>query len=93
MKYILLPALLLCSGCVCLNPDHRQGTAPTVKTEKVIEDLKETKQELAKAGEANTEVGKSVNKALTLAERLDAVLEEIEKQQQIDNKKVKEPVK
>lgn len=94
MKYILLPALLLCSGCVCLNPDHRQVPAPSVTTEKVIEDLKETKQELVKAGEANTEVGKSVNKALTLAERLDAILEEIEKQQQqINYKNIIEPVR
>jgi hypothetical protein len=88
MKYFLLPALLLCSGCVCLNPEHRQGTAPTVQTDKVINELKDTKEELVKAGEANTEVGKSVNKALTLAERLDAILEEIEKSQ---NKNVIKP--
>jgi hypothetical protein len=88
MKYFLLPALVLCSGCVCLNPDHRQGTAPAVQTEKVIDELKDTKEELAKAGEANTQVGKSVDKALTLAERLDAILEEIEKTQ---NKNVIKP--
>lgn len=88
MKYILLPALLMCSGCVCFDPSHRQGNAPSVETGRVIKDLKDTKDELVKAGEANTAVGKSVDKALTLAERLDVILEEIEKSQ---NKNVIKP--
>ncbi len=76
------------TGCVCLNPDHKKGTPPTVRTEQVINDLKDTKEELVKAGEANTEIGKSVNKALTLAERLDVILEELEKTQ---NKNIIKP--
>lgn len=80
MKVILLFALF-CSGCVCFNPDHKQGNAPSVETGKVIEDLKDTKSELIKAGEANTAVGKSVDRAISLAERLDAILEELEKTQ------------
>jgi hypothetical protein len=87
MRYLLILSIFI-TGCVCLNPDHKRGTPPTVQTEKVINDLKDTKEELVKAGEANTEVGKSVNKALTLAERLDNILEEIEKSQ---NKNVIKP--
>ena len=87
MRYLLIFSIFL-TGCVCLNPDHKRGTPPTVQTGQVISDLKETKEELVKAGEANTEVGKSVNKALTLAERLDTILEEIEKSQ---NKNVIKP--
>jgi hypothetical protein len=87
MKYLLILSIFI-TGCVCLNPDHKKGTPPTVQTEKVISNLKDTKEELVKAGEANTEVGKSVNKALTLAERLDDILEEIERSQ---NKNVIEP--
>jgi len=87
MKVLLLSVVLL-TGCVCLNPDHRAGNAPTVETGKVINDLKDTKDELVRAGEANTQVGKSVDKALTLAEKLDAILEEIEKSQ---NKNVIKP--
>lgn len=83
MKVFLLVALFA-TGCVCLNPDHKGINGPTVETGKVIEELKDTKEELVKAGEANTEVGKSVDKALSLAERLDALLEEIELSQNKD---------
>jgi hypothetical protein len=78
---VLLISIIFLTGCVCLNPDHKRGSAPTVETGKVIADLKETKDELIKAGEANTEVGKSVDRALTLAEKLDAILEELERSQ------------
>lgn len=88
MRCVLVLFAILCSGCVCLDPDHRQGNAPVVDTGRVVENLKDTKQELVKAGEANTEVGKSVDKALTLAQKLDAILEEIEKTQ---NKNVIKP--
>lgn len=89
MKVLLPILILLLSGCVCLNPEHKQKTAPTVVTDKVIQDLKDTKSELQKAGEANTAVGKSVDKALTLAERLDVILAEIEK---VQNKNVIPPL-
>lgn len=85
---ILLAISLLISGCVCLNPNHRQINPPSVDTSKVVENLKDTKEELIRAGEANTEVSKSVDKALTLAQKLDAILEEIEKSQ---NKNVIKP--
>jgi hypothetical protein len=87
MRYLLVFSIFI-TGCVCLNPDHKKGTPPTVQTERVINNLKDAKEELVKAGEANTEIGKSVNKALTLAERLDVILEELEKSQ---NKNVVKP--
>lgn len=88
MKVLIALVTILLTGCVCLNPNHRQGNAPSVDTSKVVENLKDTKEELKKAGEANTEVGKSVDKALTLAQRLDSILEEIERSQ---NKNVIKP--
>lgn len=78
MKFLLPIFSVILTGCICLNPDHKRNAPPTVSTDKVIVNLKETKEELIKAGEANTEVGKSVDKALTLAEKLDKILEEIE---------------
>ena len=87
MRSLLILSIFI-TGCVCLNPDHKIGTPPTVQTEQVINNLKDTKEELVKAGESNTEVGRSVNKALTLAERLDNILEDIEKSQ---NKNVIKP--
>ena len=83
---IMLPLLMV--GCVCLDPSHKQGNAPTVETGKVIEDLQGTKEELIRAGEANTAVGKSVDQALTLAQKLDTILEQLEKTQ---NKNVVKP--
>lgn len=88
MRYLLVPFIMFCSGCVCLNSAHKQGNAPIVDTNKVVENLKDTKQELVRAGEANTEIGKSVDKALTLAQKLDVILEEIERSQ---NKNVIKP--
>lgn len=83
MKHILLLIVLGgLAGCVCLNPNHKGNAPLTVDTGRVIDDLKETKEELIKAGDANTEIGKSVDKALTLAERLDRILEEIDTKQQ-----------
>ena len=85
MKFFLPIISLFLTGCICLNPDHRRSTPPMVNTDKVIDNLKETKNELLKAGEANTEVGKSVDKALTLAEKLNKILEELE-QSKIEGK-------
>lgn len=76
MKYITLLALLFCVGC----STTKQVTPPTVSTAKVIESLTETKEVLTEAGEQNTLVGKKIDKALTLAEKLDALLEQIEKE-------------
>jgi len=90
MKYLLIIFIPLLTGCVCLNPEHKKIGPPIAKTEQVIESLEKTKIELEKAGESNTIVGEKVDKALTLAERLEKLLEQIE---QSETKKIKEPIK
>lgn len=90
MKYILLLALLFCVGCATTKPPV---PPPTVSTAQVIESLTDTKEVLAEAGEQNTSVGKKIDKALSLAERLDALLEQIEKEaEQQANKNVIKPL-
>ena len=88
-------AVFLCfgiSGCICLNPAHRQQVAPTVSTTRVIDTLTDTKQVLAEAGESNTVVGQKIDKALTLAEKLNVLLDQIEDDQaKIDNKTIIKP--
>lgn len=78
MKQIFLLSVLCLAGCVCLDPKHKQDVAPAVSTQQVIEQLTETKSALKEAGESNTKVGQQIDKALTLAEKLDKVLEYIE---------------
>ena len=89
IKFTLIVSLLLFSGCVCLDPAHKKAGPPIAKTGEVIASLENTKSELDKAGESNTIVGEKVEKALSLAERLEKLLEQIEK----DSKTVKEPIK
>jgi len=89
MRYILILSIFI-TGCVCLNPDHKNSAPPIANTGEVIASLEKTKIELDKAGESNTIVGEKVEKALTLAERLEKLLEQI---QQSELKIVKEPIK
>lgn len=89
MKYILFIALLLCTGCATL----KQTPPPSVSTAQVIESLTDTKEVLSEAGEQNTSVAKKIDKALTLAEKLDALLEQIEKEaKQQANKNIIKPL-
>lgn len=76
MRYLFLSLLL--TGCVCLDPNHKKSGPPIANTGEVIESLEKTKTELDKAGESNTIVGDKVDKALTLAERLEKLLQQIE---------------
>lgn len=78
MNYFIVLSVLLIVGCSSL--EKKKTSLPTVSTSKVIESLNETKLELTQAGESNTKVASNINKALTLAERLEKLLEEIEKQ-------------
>jgi len=78
MKYILLPALLLCSGCICLNPEHHRPTPPSVQTTEVIDSLKKLKTDLDQAGEDNASVDQKLERALTLAEKLGVILDQLE---------------
>jgi len=89
MRYFLILASFI-TGCACFNPEHKKSGPPIAKTEQVIESLEKTKTELDKAGESNTVVGDKVDKALSLAERLEKLLEQIE---QSNSKLIKEPIK
>lgn len=77
MKLLLISSIFL-TGCVCLDPTHKQIPPPVANTDKVINSLEKTKLELDKAGESNTIVGNKVDQALTLAERLEKLLIQIE---------------
>ena len=89
MRYLLIFSVFL-TGCICLNPDHKKSAPPIANTGEVISSLEKTKTELEKAGDSNTLVGEKVDKALTLAERLEKLLEQIE---QSEPKIVKDPIK
>jgi len=94
MRYLLLIVVLLLTGCICLNPAHKKTAPPIANTNRVIDSLNSTKDNLAKAGESNTIVGEKIDKALTLAERLEILLQQIEKDKLTsDAKKIKDPIK
>lgn len=81
MKILLLIALLfVTSGCSVLQK-KKPVLPPSVSTAEVVKSLEDTKSELVKAGESNTVVGKKIDTAITLAERLEKILEQIEKEQ------------
>jgi len=82
MRYFLLIiiAIILAMGTGCASLKKKQTPPPSVSTAQVVESLEETKSELAKAGESNTKVAANIEKALTLAERLEKLLEQIEKE-------------
>lgn len=91
MIYFIIIASLLIIGCSSL--EKKKVLPPSVSTNQVIESLTETKEELVQAGESNTKVANSINKALSLAEKLDALLEQIEKEQATSqNKTVIKPI-
>lgn len=91
MRLLIATACLFLGGCVCLNPDHKKPAPPVANTGEVIHSLEKTKDELGRAGDSNTIVGEKVDRALTLAERLEKLLEQIEEES--DSKVVKEPIK
>ena len=79
MKYLLF-VIIMIFGSGCANLKKKELLPPSVSTAKVVESLEETKSELVKAGESNTKVAANIDKALGLAERLEKLLEEIEKE-------------
>lgn len=79
MRTILLVAAILMTGCVCFKPEHYKKVAPSVQTEQVIDSIRKLKDNLNVAGDQNENVDLKLTKALTLAEKLDAVLEQLEK--------------
>lgn len=93
MKLFLILSLVFVTGCSSLQK-KKPVVPPSVSTSQVIESLNETKTELEEAGESNTKVAANIEKALTLAERLDALLNQIEKEQvKLNNKNVITPEK
>jgi hypothetical protein len=90
MKPLIATFCILLAGCVCLDPKHKIIGPPIANTGEVIDSLEKTKTELDKAGDSNTIVGEKVDKALTLAERLEKLLEQIEQE---NSKNIKEPIK
>lgn len=89
MKYLLGFLVLLCASCVSVK---QPTPPPTVSTAQVIDSLNSTKEALEDAGEQNTNVAKKIDKALSLAEKLDALLEQIEKDYNKENKNVLIPI-
>ena len=76
MKYIVLLTLLFSVGCTTV----KQISPPSVSTAQVIDTLNDTKEVLKEAGEQNTVVAQKIDRALTLAERLDTLLKQIEEE-------------
>jgi predicted outer membrane protein len=79
----------------CATKKEKPTLPPTVSTAQVIQSLENTKTELEAAGESNTRVAKNIDRALTLAERLDQLLEQIEREYEasIKAKQIIEPIK
>jgi enamine deaminase RidA (YjgF/YER057c/UK114 family) len=66
------------TGCVCLDPAHHKSVPPSVQTQKVVESLKNIRTSLDQAGEENATVEQKLTKAITLAEKLDVLLEQLD---------------
>lgn len=79
MKYFLL-IIIFAFTTGCANLKKEQTLPPSVSTAQVVQSLEETKSELEQAGESNTKVAANIEKALSLAERLEQLLEQIEKE-------------
>jgi hypothetical protein len=80
MKYLIILSLVFITGCSSFQK-KKPTLPPSVSTAEVVRSLEDTKTELVKAGESNTVVAKKIDTALTLAERLEKLLEQIEKEQ------------
>lgn len=79
MKTILFLFLFsLLTGCVCLDPAHHKKIPPSVQTDKVIESLKSIRTNLDQAGDENVTVDQKLSKAITLAEKLNTLLDQLE---------------
>ena len=91
MKVLIAITCLFLGGCICLNPEHKKTAPPIANTGEVINSLQKTKNELDNAGNSNTIVGEKVDKALSLAERLEKLLNQIDEDS--NSKNIKDPVK
>jgi len=91
IRITILLSVLFLTGCSILQK-KKQSLPPSISTNELIESLTETKTELQLAGDANTKVAENINKALSLAQRLDALLDQIEKEQNNSNKNIIKPI-
>jgi predicted outer membrane protein len=93
VKIIIAILTVFLTGCA--TKKEKTTLPPTVSTAQVIQSLENTKTELEAAGESNTKVAKNIDRALTLAERLDQLLEQIEREYEasIKAKQIIEPMK
>jgi hypothetical protein len=81
MKTILL--ILTCSILIgCKTTQDEKITPPSVSTGILKESLITTKDDLMEAGELNNNISMQLDKAMTLAEQIDVLLEKIEKEQE-----------
>jgi hypothetical protein len=87
MKYIITLSILFLTGCSILQK-KKTVMPPSVSTAEVVKSLEDTKTELKQAGESNTVVAKKIDTALTLAERLEKLLEQIENEQNQSKEKL-----
>jgi hypothetical protein len=78
MRYFLILLIFIVTGCA--NLKKKELSQPSVTTAQLVKSLEDTKSELEQAGESNTKVAANIDKALTLAERLEKLLEQIEKE-------------
>jgi hypothetical protein len=85
--FLLIILLSLSASCATIKKKEIQP--PSVSTAQVVASLEETKSELQQAGESNTKVAVNIDKALSLAERLEKLLEQIERE--TANKNVVKP--
>ena len=86
MKFFILLPILFLIGCSSLQK-NKPVVPPSVSTAEVVKSLEDTKIELKEAGTSNAIVIKKIDTPLTLAEKLEMLLEQIEKEQ-INNKEV-----
>lgn len=88
MRYFLL-IIILALGTGCASLRKKETPPPSVSTAQVVQSLTETKTELERAGDSNTKVAANIDKAISLAEKLNRLIEQIE--QETANKNVIKP--
>jgi hypothetical protein len=78
MKIIAILCLVLFAGCAAFKKE-KPVEPPRVGTAGVIQSLEDVKTELAEAGMSNRVVEKKIDAAIELSERLEKILEGLEK--------------
>ena len=79
MRTLLILMVTFLVGCATAQ---KPTPSPSVSTGQLIGSLTDIQTELQQAGESHPHVAANIDRALSLAERLDALLDQIEKEQQ-----------